>query len=162
MAKHVLGFDCSSKAVHMVQLDMSTGDIVRMEKWTNPSRDMEQRFNLVMDDFEEWFNKWSAKKKFLAAEYVSVIENPIYVNNIKATVGITNVIAGVKRHLWKSGIDYWARDNRVWKKLVLGSGAANKEEIMNWAKSKWGDKFPEQDWADAACIAMYRIMFEKL
>ena len=44
----------------------------------------------------------------------------------------------------------------VWKKIIVGKGNAKKSDIMAFAVSKWGDVFPEQDYADAACIALWR------
>tara|TARA_Y100000310_G_C20308095_1_gene634925 strand:- start:512 stop:685 length:174 start_codon:yes stop_codon:yes gene_type:complete len=46
-------------------------------------------------------------------------------------------------------------DNRHWKKIVLGKGNLNKKAIKDFAVVKWGDVFPEQDYADAACIALW-------
>jgi len=49
-----------------------------------------------------------------------------------------------------------AVDNRRWKKVIIGKGNASKSEIMDFSISQWGDQFPEQDYADAACIALWR------
>ena len=46
-------------------------------------------------------------------------------------------------------------DNRSWKKEIVGKGNAKKEDIKKYAIDKWGEKFPEQDYADAACIALW-------
>jgi hypothetical protein len=32
---------------------------------------------------------------------------------------------------------------------------------MKYAIEKWGDNFPEQDYADAACIALYSVKENK-
>ena len=32
-----------------------------------------------------------------------------------------------------------------------------KDDILKYAIEKWGDKFPEQDYADAACVALYSV-----
>jgi Holliday junction resolvasome RuvABC endonuclease subunit len=47
-------------------------------------------------------------------------------------------------------------DNRAWKKVIIGKGNASKSEIMDFAISQWGGVFSEQDYADAACIALWR------
>ena len=41
------------------------------------------------------------------------------------------------------------------EKFVVGKGNASKLEIKQYAIDKWGDRFPEQDYADAACIALW-------
>ena len=46
-------------------------------------------------------------------------------------------------------------DNNTWKRQVLGRGNAKKSDIMKFAVDLWGDRFPEQDYADAACIALW-------
>ena len=53
----------------------------------------------------------------------------------------------------KKGIEAIRVDNKHWKKEVISKGNASKTEIKNYAIDKWGDIFPEQDYADAACIA---------
>lgn len=151
---NVLGFDCSSKTVHMVELSPD-GQIVRMEKWASGSKDAEIRFDEILDQFEDWFDGQVAY--FIPEKLAVVIENAIYVQNIKATNYINHVIAGVKRHMHKREIQRFGIDNRVWKKDVLGNGNASKENILQFAKTKWGDVFPEQDFADAACIAFWGV-----
>ena len=42
-----------------------------------------------------------------------------------------------------------------WKKQILGKGNVKKPDIKKFAIDKWGDVFPEQDYADAACIALW-------
>ena len=42
-------------------------------------------------------------------------------------------------------------------KVVIGNGNANKADILSHAQDVWGDVFEEQDFADAACIAAWRI-----
>jgi Holliday junction resolvasome RuvABC endonuclease subunit len=84
-----------------------------------------------------------------------VVENPIYVQNIKATVGIAQVIAAVKVALSRYHMVTFGIDNRTWKKSVVGDGRSDKAKIMKFAQAKWGDVFKEQDWADAACLAFW-------
>tara|TARA_Y100000310_G_scaffold341182_1_gene439532 strand:+ start:18728 stop:19195 length:468 start_codon:yes stop_codon:yes gene_type:complete len=155
MYQQVLGFDCSSYAIHMVELDMATHEIVRMDKWADKSKDLEARFNAIVDAFEK-------NSELDMGDRIAVIENPIYVQSAKATIAITNVIAGTKRALHRMDIEYRAVANTSWKKMVLSNGMASKEEIMNFAKMKWKDiEFKEQDWADAACIALYGAILLK-
>ena len=122
------------------------------EKWLDTSRDGEKRVNTIVDEVETYL------QNLKSGNYIAAIENPIYVNNMKATVSITNVIAGVKRALHRSSIEYFPVDNKAWKKAVLGNGAASKEEIMKFAESRWGKVFEEQDWADAACVSLWIYM----
>jgi len=146
-----LGFDCSSKAVHLSILNENSA-LMAKEKWSATFRDIEKRFNTIVDEVEEFL------VVLQPGNYIAAIENPIYVNNMKATISITNVIAGVKRALHRAGIEYFPIDNKSWKKAVLGNGASSKEEILKFAESRWGKVFEEQDWADAACVSLWLYM----
>ena len=50
---------------------------------------------------------------------------------------------------------YQIVDNKSWKKDVVGNGNSSKEQILSFAKAKWGDIFKTQDEADASCLAFY-------
>lgn len=102
-------------------------------------------FSLVMDE-----RGYSS-----ALPQVVFIEQAVYVQNIKATLAIDAVINAVRFTCIRLGIPYFIIDNKSWKKDVLGNGNASKEDIMRFAKVKWGDEIKTQDEADAACIAMY-------
>jgi Holliday junction resolvasome RuvABC endonuclease subunit len=148
-ANPILGFDCSSKAIHMVKLDEG-GSIVEMRSWKDTTRDIDARVNKILDDFEGWMDAISAHEYPL----VAAIEEPIYIQNFKATVGIAYVVGGTKRVLHNLGIPFFPIGNKSWKKYVVGTGNASKEQIMQFAQVKWSEnKFLEQDYADAACIA---------
>ena len=42
-----------------------------------------------------------------------------------------------------------------WKKDIIGKVNASKLEIKAFAEKHWGETFEEQDFADAACIALW-------
>ena len=85
------------------------------------------------------------------------IEQAIFIQNPKTTVEIANVIGCVRTISNIRGYDVVMVDNRRWKKDVLGKGNAAKPDIMEYAIEKWGKVFPEQDFADAACIAAWKV-----
>ena len=87
----------------------------------------------------------------------AVIENGIYIQNIKATNGIVQVI-GMVKYLCSKHCDILGIDNRSWKKDIVGSGNSSKEQIAAFAKTRWGESLPdEQDFKDAACICFYGL-----
>ena len=45
--------------------------------------------------------------------------------------------------------------NKTWKKYTVGRGNAAKSDILEYANIFWHTQFAEQDWADAACIALW-------
>jgi len=141
------GFDCSSKAIHVALLD-SGENIISMAKFESKDKDYEIRFYEILDKFEDYSG--------IIDISTAAIESAIYIQNAKATIAIASVVAGVKLQLHRSGTPFASVDNKVWKKIIVGKGNAKKSDIMAFAVSKWGDVFPEQDYADAACIALWR------
>ena len=143
----IAGFDCSSKAIHLSLIDEDE-NLVGLEKFESKDKDYETRFYEILDKFEAYAG--------IIDISTAAIESAIYIQNAKATIAIASVVAGVKLQLHRSGTPFASVDNRAWKKVIIGKGNASKSDIMAFAISKWGDQFPEQDYADAACIALWR------
>lgn len=152
-----MGFDCSSKAIHCVVMD-SDYNIITQKKWSSVEKTFEKRFPEFATNFHQDLSKIIVnpeKEKALVA-----IEQAIFIQNPKTTVEIANVIGCVRTICYVNGFDVTVVDNRRWKKDVLGKGNVKKPEILAYAVEKWGDVFKEQDFADAACIAAWRIKEE--
>jgi Holliday junction resolvasome RuvABC endonuclease subunit len=81
------------------------------------------------------------------------IEKPLYFRNPHSTISISEVVGAVKEVLELANISYKVVDNKTWKKEVVGTGSASKDEILAYATKYFYSEFEEQDWADAACIA---------
>jgi len=143
----IAGFDCSSKAIHLSLIDEDE-NVTGLEKFESGDKDYETRFYEILDKFEAYTG--------IIDISTAAIESAIYIQNAKATIAIASVVAGVKLQLHRSGTPFASVDNRAWKKVIIGKGNASKSDIMAFAVSKWGDQFPEQDYADAACIALWR------
>lgn len=150
----ILGFDCSSKTIDCVILD-GEGNWIRSFSVAAylDTTDMDAR---LMDVTEKMYNKLESMS-IDGSEYVAYIENAIYLQNVKVTIAIAQVIAVTKKILFDLEIKFFGIDNKSWKKDILGDGKANKEKIMAFAKIKWGDWITSQDIADAACIALYGV-----
>ena len=143
----IAGFDCSSKTIHLSLIDEDE-KLVGLEKFESKDKDYETRFYEILDKFEAYSG--------IIDISTAAIESAIYIQNAKATIAIASVVAGVKLQLHRSGTPFASVDNKVWKKIIVGKGNAKKSDIMAFAVSKWGEVFPEQDYADAACIALWR------
>jgi len=150
-----LGFDCSSKAIHCVALD-DEYNIITQKKWGSNHKTFEERFNEITLSFWADLSKIYISKSENEKVYVA-IEQAIFIQNPKTTVEIANVIGCVRTISNIRGYDVVMVDNRRWKKDVLGKGNAAKPDIMEYAVEKWGEVFPEQDFADAACIAAWKV-----
>ena len=143
----IAGFDCSSKAIHLSLIDEDE-NVTGLEKFESGDKDYETRFYEILDKFEAYSG--------IIDISTAAIESAIYIQNAKASIAIASVVAGVKLQLHRSGTPFASVDNRAWKKVIIGKGNASKSDIMAFAITKWGDQFPEQDYADAACIALWR------
>ena len=156
-----MGVDCSSKAIHSVWID-DQEHLIAQSKWGSKKKNFDERFLDFGLEFWESFSKI----KVLLDDLVPVqaaVEAAIYIQNPKATIAIASVSGLVRFACFINGIECEFVDNTKWKRDILGKGNASKEEIKEFAINKWGqDKFPEQDFADAACIALWKKRRVKL
>jgi len=142
-----MGVDCSSRAVHAVIVDRDER-IVAQEKWASTYPDFLDRFPEMLMEFNATLSKIKVTLK-------TAVESAIFIQNPKSTIEIASVVGVVKFVCYMNSIECIPVDNRHWKKIVLGKGNLNKKAIKEFAVAKWGDVFPEQDYADAACIALW-------
>ena len=152
-SKVYMGIDCSSKAIHSVWID-SHESILTQHKWWSKEKDFDTRF---LDFGEDFWDDISKIKVILdnGSTIQAAVEAPIYIQNPKATIAIASVAGLVRFICFLSGIKCEYSDNTKWKRDIIGKGNASKAEIKEYAVNKWGDVFPEQDYADAACIALW-------
>ena len=155
--RRFIGFDCSSKAIHSVWLG-NEGDILKQVKWEHNSKDFEERFLNFMSDFDQYLST-------ITIEAQAAVEAAIFIQNPKSTISLSSVVGCVKYLCYKYGITCRPIDNTKWKKDIIGKGNASKLEIKAFAEKHWGKTFEEQDFADAACIALWikrKFEWEKL
>jgi len=148
-----LGLDTSSKAIHGVILD-GEGNLISIYKATCNTKDsFKKRFPDLMDNFARVLIE---EIDIDTLDY-AMIEEPIFAQNRNVVRTLSEVVGAVWGTICLSDIPVSLVDNGTWKKNVIGSGKATKDAIMKYAIEKWGDEFPEQDYADAACIALYGV-----
>jgi Holliday junction resolvasome RuvABC endonuclease subunit len=148
----ILGLDCSSRAIHGVIVN-NKEEIVLQFKTDKYKEDFDIRFPKIADNFSQILSKIKVEKAF--------VEAAIYIQNPKSTIEIARVVGGVQLTCNKYKIPCQLVDNTKWKKVVVGKGNCSKADIMAFSVEKWGDNFEEQDFADAACIALYGIKESK-
>ena len=141
------GADCSSLAVHGVVLNAKE-EIVSLHKWGSAEKDFTARFPEILVEFSEKLSKINIIDS-------ATIEAAIFIQNPKTTIAIAHVVGACWFVLEQAGITPILVDNRQWKKGILDKGNASKVEIKQFATDKWGEVFPEQDYADAVCIALW-------
>jgi len=150
-----MGLDCSSKAIHSIVLNLDE-TILTSHKWASNKKTFTERFPLLLKDFWEDISRMkvtlTSKQQIFAT-----VEESIYIQNPRTTVQLASVVGCVKFGCYYNGLHLTGVNNRHWKKTVLGNGNASKQDIMKFAVEKWGDVFEEQDFADAACIALWGV-----
>jgi len=144
----ILGLDCSSRTIHGIVLN-DKEEIVTQFKTGKYKEDFDIRFVKITDNFDGILSKIKVEKAF--------VEAAIYIQNPKSTIEIARVVGGVQLTCNKYRTPCQLVDNTKWKKEVVGKGNCSKSDIMSFAIEKWGDNFEEQDFADAACIALYGL-----
>jgi len=142
-----LGLDCSTLAIHGAIVD-DQEQLVALYKWSSKQKNFETRFPEILIGFSEELSRISLVN-------IAAVEAAIFIQNPKTTIAIAHVVGAAWGFLLTAGIPAIIIDNRQWKKIILGKGNASKEDIKQFAVDKWGDRFPEQDYADAACIALW-------
>ena len=119
----------------------------------NTKKSFKDRFPELMDNFARII----VEDIDIDTVDYAVIEEPIFAQNRNVVRTLSEVVGAVWGTLCLSDIPTTLVDNGTWKKQILGSGKATKDDILEYAIEKWGDKFPEQDYADAACVALYSV-----
>ena len=152
--KYYLGLDCSSKAIHGVIIDQDE-QIITQYKWGSTAKDFESR---IKEFSREFLAELSTIKHtlLLRNEMAAAVESAIFIQNPKATISIASVVGVVRFTCDLLDIDCCFVDNTKWKREVVGKGNCSKKEIKQYAIEKWGEVFTEQDFADAACIALWK------
>ena len=150
MDKYYLGLDCSSKGIHgtIIKSDGMLQDTI---KWISPIKDFDARFVDFLTNFYEEMGIIIERYNPL---WVAV-EAPIFIQNPRTTMQIASVVYATKFICSLHGLGCVLVQNKTWKKYTVGSGNASKHDILEYANTFWGTSFPEQDWADAACVALW-------
>ena len=142
-----LGLDCSTLAIHGVLISPDES-IIKQYKWGSKKKVFEERFPEILLGFSEELGRINVIDK-------AAVEAAIFVQNHKVAIALGYVVGAVWLSLLQAGIETVKIDNKQWKKAVLDKGNATKQDIKDYAIDKWGDIFPDQDSADAACIALW-------
>ena len=143
----IVGIDPDTKAITGVGLE--TGKEPHIWRLEAKGRRAEDRIEKLFTSLRLTF--FSDKP----ADWV-YIELPVMGVNVKALRDQAMVIGMIRYWLWSHHQPHSMVDNTVWKKGVLGSGHASKEEITAYAMRVLHIPVDHpQDVYDAACIAAW-------
>ncbi len=147
-----LGIDCSTEAIHLAFLT-DDGEVDYTESVSGgASKDRNERFYQMIQRFRMALSE-------VPGDTTATVEAPIHIQNALTTIGLAQVVGGVKLSLRDADIFFFEVDNKLWKKGVLGMGNASKEHIKKFAIKRW--KIPkdwDQDFYDSVCIAYWGYM----
>lgn len=147
----IIGLDCSSRGIHAAILSMPNEKLNKLWCIKSTKKDVDERLFDLINGFEEF-------AATLGKKYIAAIEKPIYIQNTLATLGVAQVVAGVKLTLQNNGIFFFNVGNTSWKKTVVGKGNVGKKEIKAFAIKRWDltDDL-DQDYYDAVCISAWGL-----
>ena len=150
MDSYYMGLDCSSKGVHGVILN-DAEELQDTYKWVSPIKDFDSRF---IDFLTKFYEELGIIIERYNPLWVAV-EAPIFIQNPRPTMQIASVVYATKFICSLHNLDSAVVQNKTWKKYTVGRGNAAKSDILEYANIFWKRSFTEQDWADAACIALW-------
>tara|TARA_R110000824_G_scaffold143310_1_gene310940 strand:+ start:4556 stop:5011 length:456 start_codon:yes stop_codon:yes gene_type:complete len=143
-----IGLDTSSFAIHAVVINEKE-EITGMYKW-----ECDRKAN-YFDRFPELLENFRLGLDDIESKYAALEDSvPVGARSNNMTK-LSRVVGAVWAFLIHANIETSFVPHGTWKKNVLGRGNAKKDDIMKYVVEKWGDKFPEQDYADAACLALW-------
>ncbi len=145
---NIIGIDIDSKKFGMVCIDNDF--YISTHFYLSKCRNTDDRIAELYDEVEKLLIKWSPDKVY--------IEEPIYVQNFKATKAISESVGNCKSLCRIHRIAFETVHNKTWKKEIIGNGNCSKEDIKQYIIKKYPDKKNmEQDVYDAFGIALYGI-----
>lgn len=148
--QYFLGVDCSTKSIHGIIID-AKGNYLEQFKWYTDSPDFHTRFLTNSANFLKDLGKIKLTYNNLAV----AVEAPIYIQNPRTTIQLSAVVYSVFFICHFHELQPVLIENTKWKKYVLEKGNVSKKQIAEFAQIFWKANFKEQDWADAACIALW-------
>ena len=148
--EYFLGLDCSTKAIHGIVLN-SKAEFLEKFKWVSTDSDFNTRF---LENAQSFLGELS-KIKLTYPDLMVAIEAPIFIQNPRTTIQLSAVIYTAFFLCNMVGLETKFIENTKWKKYVLEKGNVSKQQIAEFAQIFWKADFKEQDWADAACIALW-------
>jgi len=153
--QYFLGLDCSTKAIHGVVID-ADGMFLNKYKWVTDDSEFHTRFITNSHNFLEDLGKIVTTYPGLRV----AVEAPLFIQNPRTTIQLSAVIYTVDFICSVHGLEPELIENTKWKKYVLEKGNVSKKQIAEFAQIFWKQDFKEQDWADAACIALWKRYIE--
>ena len=134
----VIGIDYDSHAVHFSILSGERVSTIR--------------YHLV-ESLGDSLDALIEQVKNFRDDYV-VVEAPIYIQNPKTSFKLARVHTLICVALEKAGVLYQIIEVTRWKRLALGKARANKQEVLEAMRARFGDIISDSHFADATAMAV--------
>jgi len=146
---YVWGIDADTKTIVIYRIGGNNGHYIIPSK----GQRAEDRISQLYQGLEEYIY---GMEHCCDLPRFAFIEKPMFTGNPAATISQAFVIGMIRGVLWRNVIDNSLVDPGVWKKAMLGTGHASKEEIKALAIARFqlSDDLA-QDVYDAAMIAAW-------
>ena len=145
----VIGIDVSTQKIASIVLDNM---VWREVEFVSKAKVWNER----LDELQEQF--WIFLRDIVSNDDHIFIEDVPYVQNAQALIRLVHTVAMCRTIATFLILYFHYVNNLTWKKRVVGSGRASKEEIANKARVLYGEENTErlsQDSLDALLIATY-------
>lgn len=147
----VAGIDSDTKSITWSIIETALPNAACIGRVEAKGRRAEDRFVELVKAFEE------RVPDFKSCCWV-YLELPMAGPNMGATINQAAIVGAIRTLFIQHNIPHSLVSVGTWKKNVLGSGAATKEEIKNWAIQHYHiDQNREQDAFDATAIAAFGV-----
>lgn len=148
------GVDVSKKKAFLSILDENS-NIYSLKTLETSSQNDVQRGSEIFDKMHSYISE-NCDMVSDGNRLIVSIESPIYLKNIRTSFDIARMVYCIELACSFNGVESFDIPPPTWKKLVLGNGKANKDDIKKFAQTKWPRiHFNVQDEYDASCIALY-------
>jgi Holliday junction resolvasome RuvABC endonuclease subunit len=162
-SKIVIGIDPSSHGFHAAVLCcFEDGDqSLALHSSDHPRDKLAGPATLVI--YEVARDIWRMLRAYDSLDVVIFIEEPVVAGarNIRSSLLIAQVVGGMIAMSGDTTQGIYLVPVATWKKVVIGSGNASKEEVTLWLNrvhpAYAADCAGEQDFADACCLALYGV-----
>lgn len=146
----VVGFDPGTRlcgwAVARIQAGhvqiTDSGCFLALPKW-----DLDKRLRHMHDSSVELLERYKPKLVAIEGGFVKVRRE-------QATMALGEVRGAIKAAAWKFNAETEELAPATGKKALTGSGKAQKDDMVRWAKLRFGLTVTEEDQADAVGIAL--------
>ena len=139
----VIGVDYDSHQYHVAVIEDGELSVFETEDMADSDESVMFAVQTVLSDLSE--------------EDRVFVERPIHIQNPNTTLKLAKAFSFLNYGCLENGIPFQDIRTTTWKKRVVGAGNAKKDQVLAFARERYGDTIKNQHLADATCIALAGI-----